>query len=143
MLPNERKSSQIVVETDPGLPGRVVVALRAIFAEGTLMNVVLPVAVIAVGIQLSVFGASDMAGLAFQVSMTTAQRKTGLGVMVELRQVPTPDLVTVAALFAIRSLVNIIVAVAAETAADAFVRFFRVVTDCMAGIARLPEMPAT
>lgn len=122
MLSYERKSSQIVVETDPALPGLVVVALRTILAECTLMNVVLPVAAIAVDFQLSIFGASDMAGPAYQFSVAAPQRKIGFGVMVELRQMPTPDLVAVAAFFTVRSLVSIIVAVAAVTAADAVAR---------------------
>ena len=123
MLSYERKSSQIVVETDPGLPGLIVVALRTVLAECALMNVVLPMAAIAAGLQLSIFGASNMAGRAFQVSVTTLQWKIGFGVMVEHRQVPTPDLVTVTALFTVRSLVSIIVAVAAVAAAHAFVGF--------------------
>jgi hypothetical protein len=41
--------------------------------------------------------------------------------MVEHRQVPTPDLVTIATFFTVRSFVNVVFAVAAVTAADAFV----------------------
>jgi hypothetical protein len=122
MLSYKWKSSQVVVEADPGLPGLVVVALRAILAERTLMYVVLPVTVIAAGFQLQVCGTSNMAGLAFEVRVTAPQRKIGLGVMVEHRQVPAPDLVTIAAFFTVRSFVNVIVLVAAVTAADAFIR---------------------
>jgi len=122
MLPDERKSSQIVVETDPGLPGLIVVALPTVLAKCALMHVVLAVAASAVGFQFAVFGASDMAGLAFQFSVATVQWKIGFGVMVEHRQVPTPDFVTVTALFTVRSLVSIIFPVTAVTVTDAFIR---------------------
>ena len=123
MLPDEGESRQVVVETYPGMPGFIVVALRTVLAECPLMNIVLPVAAIAGSIQLSIFGAFDMAGRAFQFSVTATQWELGFGVMVKRRQVPTSDLVTVTAFFTVRSLVNIIVAMAAVTAADTGIRF--------------------
>ncbi len=101
VLTQQWEFTQFVIETNPFLPGPVVVAACAVLTECALMNVILTVATMAIGLQLAVFDTTGMAGLADQCCMSTAQRKPGFCVMVEGRQVPSLDGVAVAALFTV------------------------------------------
>ena len=101
VLSQQWEFTQFVVETNPFLPGPVVVAACAVLTECALMNVILTVATMAIGLQLAIVDAIDMAGLADQFRMSTPQRKSGFCVMVECRQMPSLDVVAVAALFTV------------------------------------------
>jgi hypothetical protein len=101
VLSQQWEFTQFVVETNPFLPGPVVVAACAVLTECALMNVILAVATMAIGLQLAIFDATDMAGLADQFRMSTPQRKPGFCVMVEGCQMPSLDVVAVTALFTV------------------------------------------
>ena len=71
VLSQQWECAQFVIETNPFLPGLVVVAACAVLTECALMNVILTVATMAIGLQLAIVDAIDMAGLADQFRMST------------------------------------------------------------------------
>ena len=142
VLPYQRKTAEVVIESNVFEPAPVVVTTRAGFAQPALVRVVLPVATVTIGFQFAFFHSVDMAGFANQPGVPALQRKVGVGSVIEARHVPTLDFVAIAAVFTVRPLVNIFVAVAAVTIAHLAVELRRLVARRVAAVTGLLAMPA-
>lgn len=141
VLPYQRETAQVVIESNFFEPAPIIVTARAGFAQSALVNVVLPMATVTIGLQLAFSDAVDMAGFANQFGVSALQRKTGVDVVIKGRRVPTLDIVAVAAVFTVRRFVNIVVAVTAVTIAHLAVQLRWFVARRMAAVTGLTAMP--
>jgi hypothetical protein len=124
-----------VIEANPGLPGGIVVTPIAGGAEFFLVRIVRPVAAVTGRIDFIRTGAGLVAGRAGEIFVTAGERKPGPGVVVEARILPAGIAMAILAFSAVRSGMNVILAVTLVANADgpAFSRFL--VIDTVTGIA--------
>ncbi len=142
VLSYQRETAQIVIETNLLEPAPVTVTARAGFAQSSLVNVVLPMATVTIGLQEPFSDTADMAGFANQFGVAAPQRKIGVGIVIEGRQLPALDIVAVFAVITVRPFVNVVVAMTAVTIARLAVLPWRLVARRMAAVTGLASMPA-
>jgi hypothetical protein len=123
MLTNQWENTQVMVETNLVLPGNFVMTLVALGALFLLMRIVQLMAAITGGIDLPGFITGKMASRAQQFLMPTPQGEVGFSVVIEGRNIPSSGRVTILALFAVLSLVDVVSAMAAITVARIFAIF--------------------
>lgn len=141
VLTDERETAQIMVESNFFLPGNFVVTLIAFAALLFFVNVVLLVTVVTGGINFFRFGTDRVAGLADQALVRAVEREIGVCVVIKFCIFPSPDDMTVLALFAVQLVVNVIGTVTAVTVARNFVKFLRnLVFARMTIVTRWPSM---
>jgi len=115
MLANQRENTDVMVKPNLVLPGNLVVTLAAVGALFLLVGIILLMAAIAVGVDCPGFSAGKMAGRAQQLFMLTLEREVGFSVMIKGCKLPSPGAVTILALLAIRSFMNIVSSMTAIT----------------------------
>ena len=115
MLTNQWENTDVMVKPNLVLPGNLVVTLAALGALFLLVGVILLMAAIAGGVDCPGFCAGKMAGCAQQVFMSTLEWEVGFSVVIKGCKLPPPGAVTILALLAIRSLVNVVSTMTAIT----------------------------
>lgn len=90
VLPDQRKFSQVMIETHVHLPADFVMAAGAIGALFLCVAVVELVTAVTIGIDFLGFGADCMAGRAGEVGMGAVEREIGICIVIEFRVCPAP-----------------------------------------------------
>lgn len=118
MLANQRKARQVVVEANVLQPGHLAMALIAAFSLLTLVRVVLLVAAVTGAFYLLGFCAERVTCLAGEIVVCAVEREIGIGAVIELGVRPAPDDMATLALFAVQTVVHVVVTVAAIAIPD-------------------------
>lgn len=121
---DQRKSRDLVIESDRPAPARLVVALLAPGSELTLVAVILTVTGHTVGCQLVTIEIARVAGIAFDLGMRGSKREFGLLAVVEADRTPLALIVTGLAFCAVPSAMDVLNSVAIRACrADVLVAF--------------------
>lgn len=128
-----------MIETNPVLPGNIIVTVIAAGALVTLVHIILFMAAVTVFFDFFGLGAKPMTCLAYQTFMCALEREFSACAVIKFDIPPTSRNMAVLALFTVQLVMYIIGAMAAVTVTRIVVMFFRnLVIVRMASIAGLP-----
>lgn len=111
MLSHQREDREVMIESDPGVPGGFVVATAANSAQLACVRIVIDVAITAGGRQ-KIFQCADMTRRASGGSVRPGEPETGFQKMIEARTAPVHGAVAIGTAGTVVALVNIFVCMA-------------------------------